>query len=153
MLYEGMVDEGLAIVAGARRRHDGSTRSPWNEPECGDHYARAMSSWSLILALAGFDYSAPESRIRFAPKVNARNFRTFFSTGSGWGTYSQRITGKKTVARIRVEFGTLALRTVEIGARRVDASSAGRERVLAAGESLRVTLDPKSGARYDGRGR
>ncbi len=109
--------------------------------------------WALLPALSGFEWSAPERRIRFAPKVNARDFRAFFSTGSGWGTYSQKIAGRKTVAQIRVEFGTLALRTVEVGAGRVDVSAAGRDRVLASGRTLRVTLDPRAGAAYDVRGR
>ena len=45
LIYEGMVKEGLAIVEAARARYDGTRRNPWNEIECGHHYARAMSSW------------------------------------------------------------------------------------------------------------
>ncbi|MEM2885694.1 MAG: GH116 family glycosyl hydrolase, partial [Thermoproteota archaeon] len=49
MIYEGMVEEALTMVKAARDRYDGEKRNPWNEVECGDHYARAMSSWALLL--------------------------------------------------------------------------------------------------------
>ncbi|MDQ1256625.1 MAG: non-lysosomal glucosylceramidase, partial [Candidatus Hydrogenedentes bacterium] len=42
-IVEGLVKEGLTIVKGARGRHDGIRRNPWDEFECGHHYARAMS--------------------------------------------------------------------------------------------------------------
>src|SRR5206468_8582372 len=89
LIYEGLVDEGLAIVKGLRGRHDGERRNPWDEFECGHHYARAMASWSLLLALSGFHYSAPEATIGFAPVLSADDFRCFFSTGSAWGLYRQ----------------------------------------------------------------
>ena len=71
LIYAGLLDEGLAIVRGLRDRHDGERRNPWNEFECGNHYARAMASWSLLLALSGYRYSAPAGRIAFAPAVSA----------------------------------------------------------------------------------
>ncbi len=114
LMYEGMVEEGLAIVRAARARHDGIARNPWNDFECGHHYARAMSSWSLLLALSGYHYSAPQRRLSFAPLVNAAGFRCFFSTGSAWGSYSQTISGKKMTCSVEVRFGALALRTLEI---------------------------------------
>jgi uncharacterized protein (DUF608 family) len=45
--YEGLVDEGMEVVSGARDRYDGRERNPFNEVECGDHYIRALSAWSL----------------------------------------------------------------------------------------------------------
>lgn len=50
LIFEGMVDEGLAIVKGIRARHDGKRRNPYNEFECGSHYARALAAWGLLLA-------------------------------------------------------------------------------------------------------
>ncbi len=75
LIYEDMVEEGLAIVKGVRDRHDGVARNPWNEFECGHHYARAMSSWSLILALSGFHYNARERFIAFAPEGQRRRLQ------------------------------------------------------------------------------
>src|SRR5690606_27376078 len=42
------------VVKAVRDRHDGRKRNPWNEAEFGHHYARSMSSWSLLTALSGF---------------------------------------------------------------------------------------------------
>lgn len=89
LIYEGLVKEGLSIVKAIRDRHDGQKRNPWNEEESGNHYARAMSSWAVLTALSGYTYSAPEKRIGFDPKINKKDFRCFWSLGSGWGEYSQ----------------------------------------------------------------
>ena len=64
MLYAGMVREGLECIAESRARYDGVKRNPWDEPECGHHYARAMSAWSGVLALSGFRYHAPKAAVR-----------------------------------------------------------------------------------------
>ncbi len=112
-VYEGLVDEGLAIVRGLRARHDGARRNPWNEFECGHHYARALASWSLLLALSGYRYSAVEGRLSFAPVAQAMRegaFRCFFSTGSAWGTV--RVQGD--ALEVEVAEGVLAVREVEV---------------------------------------
>jgi non-lysosomal glucosylceramidase len=90
LIYEGMVEEGLAVVKGVRDRYDGFRRNPWNEIECGSHYARAMASWSLLPALTGLRYSAPEKRIAFGPVIRKEAFRSFFTAGSGWGLFTQK---------------------------------------------------------------
>ncbi len=114
LIYEDMLDEGLAIVKGVRDRHDGIARNPWNEFECGHHYARAMASWSLVLALSGFHYSAHDRFIAFAPKVDADDFKCFYSTGSGWGTYSQKITGDSLSAKIGVDWGEIDIQQIRL---------------------------------------
>ncbi len=72
LIQEGFVEEGLTIVKAVRSRYDGRTRNPWNEYECGNWYARAMSSYSLIGALSGFRYSAVEKTLWFGPQLNVR---------------------------------------------------------------------------------
>ena len=115
LIYEGQVAEGLAIVRGVRDRYDGRRRNPWNEVECGSHYARALSSWSLVLALSGFSFSAPERRLGFAPRVNARDFRCFFSAGGGWGTFEQRVSENRALdARLDVRYGEVRLRRLDL---------------------------------------
>ena len=88
LIHEGLVEEGLTIVKAARSRYDGRTRNPWNEYECGNWYARAMSSYALLGALSGFRYSAVERTLWFAPRLKTRPFQCFFSTASGFGTIS-----------------------------------------------------------------
>ena len=85
LIRAGMVDEGLTIVRALRSRYDGETRNPWNEYECGSYYARAMSSYALLLAFSGFRYSAVEGKLWLKPQIKGDQYRTFFSTGSGWG--------------------------------------------------------------------
>jgi uncharacterized protein (DUF608 family) len=114
LIYSGLVDEALEIVKAARDRHDGARRNPWDEYECGHHYARAMSSYSLLLALSGFQYSAPELRIEFAPRTSGNRFRTFFSVASAWGTWSQRITPKSFSSKIEISEGKLELKTIGV---------------------------------------
>jgi non-lysosomal glucosylceramidase len=116
LIYEGMVDEGLRIVEGVRARHDGVRRNPWDEFECGHHYARAMASWSLLPALSGYDYSAIEARLRFAPRLAGRNgeFRCFFTTGEAWGTYSRRQQRGQEVHTVKVQAGQLSLQTLDL---------------------------------------
>jgi len=109
LIYEGFVEEGLAIVKGVRERYDGERRNPYDECECGHHYARALSSWSLLLALSGFHYSAPERRMGFAPRLRPRNFRCFWSSGSGWGIFQQQVKGGRQLAKICVIYGALDL--------------------------------------------
>lgn len=51
LMYEGMTEEGVELVGHIRSRYDGKKRNPFNEAECGHHYARAMAAWAEWLAL------------------------------------------------------------------------------------------------------
>ncbi len=106
MIYQGLERDGLRIIAGVRARHDGAKRNPFNEPECGHHYARAMSAWGAVLALTGFHWSAPEGAIAFRA---APGTHWFWSNGSAWGTVDQRPAGRGIAVRLTVLFGELNL--------------------------------------------
>ena len=88
MIFEGMADRGLECISDARRRYDGERRNPWDEPECGHHYARAMASWSGFLAATGFRYIGNRRRLEAVPRLPAEDFRSFWSNGTGWGTFA-----------------------------------------------------------------
>lgn len=94
LLLEGWLEEGMAIVKAVRQRQDGVKRNPWNEVECGHHYARSMSSWALLLAASGFHCDMDKNEISFKPLVDLSTqedeVTVFWSTGRGWGTYTQR---------------------------------------------------------------
>jgi hypothetical protein len=81
--------------------------------ECGDHYVRAMSSWALLEAAAGFHYSAPDKRLRFAPKLTPEDFRSFFITDSAWGTIAQKMEGRRQIETLSVAWGRVAVRALE----------------------------------------
>lgn len=51
--FEGLTEEGSAVLEGLWSRHDGARRNPYNEIECGDHYVRAMAGWTLVQARSG----------------------------------------------------------------------------------------------------
>ncbi len=147
LIYEGLVSEGLAITKAVRDRYDGQRRNPWNEVECGNHYARALSSWSLLTALSGYRYSAPDATLVFAPRVNAADFRSFFTTGTSWGTYRQKLTRDEASAAVDVQRGTLTLKAlgVEAGLKSVPTLSAtvdGHPEVVRGYDQGLVRFDP-----------
>jgi non-lysosomal glucosylceramidase len=86
LIQEGYTQEGLKIVKEVRSRHDGVRRSPWNEVECGHHYARSLASYGVFLALSGYHCDLPNSKLTFHPYCEEENFKTFFSCGKAWGT-------------------------------------------------------------------
>jgi hypothetical protein len=108
MLYHGMAKEGVECIASIRARYDGEKRNPWDEAECGHHYARAMAAWSGVLALSGFRYHAPKAAIIAMPRVPTQNFNCFWSTATGWGTFSTA-----GGLEIKVLHGTLPCRSCE----------------------------------------
>jgi len=114
LIYEGFVEEGVAVVKAARARHDGTRRNPWNEFECGNHYARAMSSYALLLALSGFHINAAEGRLSFAPRVHTEDFRCFFSTNTGWGLYSQSVRGRAAAVSLEIRYGSVVLKSLNL---------------------------------------
>lgn len=91
LIFEGFVDEGLTLVSTARARHDGLRRNPFNEVECGNHYARAMAAWAVLIALSGHTCDLTRDEQRFDPKINQNDFQCFFSNGREWGVYRQRM--------------------------------------------------------------
>jgi non-lysosomal glucosylceramidase len=115
LLYEGFIEEGLRIVKGVRDRHDGERRNPWNEFECGSHYARSMASWGLLTALAGYEFDVPNGRLGFTPRLYAADFRTLWSLDSAWGSYVQKMSEESFEVELSVAYGELALRELHLG--------------------------------------
>jgi hypothetical protein len=113
LIAEGMITEGLTIVDAVRSRYDGRTRNPWNEYECGSYYARAMSSYALLIALSGFHYFAPTLTLTIAPRLDSEPFTCFFSTASGWGTFTLRANRLE----VRLVAGELKIETLHIARR------------------------------------
>jgi hypothetical protein len=74
---------------GAGDRHDGVKRNPWDEFECGHHYARAMSSYGLLNALSGFTFNKGTGALGFEPRIHPNRFKTFWALDGTWGTYAQ----------------------------------------------------------------
>jgi hypothetical protein len=115
LVFEGMTTEAQSVVESARLRHDGERRNPWNEPECGHHYARAMSAWALIVALSGFHYSGVDRHLTLTPRVRAQNFRCFWSVPSGWGKFSQNIAPANQSVEVETLEGSMAVASLALG--------------------------------------
>ncbi|WP_195572245.1 GH116 family glycosyl-hydrolase [Paenibacillus sp. 1001270B_150601_E10] len=105
MIQEGLVSEGFEIVEAIRDRFDGYKRNPWNEFECGSHYARSLASYALLPAISGFEYNMVEGMIGFDPVGSADEFQTFWSLDAGWGTFTR--TADQVM--LHVLYGTLSL--------------------------------------------
>ncbi len=148
MMNWGMVKEGVECVENIRSRYDGEKRNPWDEPECGHHYARAMSSWSTIGALSGFRFDGVNAAVVAAPRISRDNFRCFWATGTGWGTFSLVRRNEGTRFTMKVLTGTLLCRSCEIAATGTTASVEFKGRMMKSQlarreETLVVKLDEK----------
>jgi hypothetical protein len=115
LIYEGFIEEGLSIVKGVRERYDGYKRNPYDEIECGHHYARSMASYSLLLALSGFKFDSVKKMIGFIPRVRVESFKSFWSLNTGWGIYEQKKTKKGYTIKFEVVYGFILIKTFEIG--------------------------------------
>ncbi len=136
LIYEGMVAEGLTVARAVHDRHQPSSpmkANPFNEPEAGNHYARAMASYATFLACGGFEYDGPAGVIGFAPRLRAGDFKTAFTAARGWGSFRQQQSDDRLHATLALARGTLTLNTVKLrlpgpalDARQLTFTAAGR---------------------------
>jgi uncharacterized protein (DUF608 family) len=117
MLEHGMLKEGVECIENIRRRYDGERRNPWDEAECGRHYARAMAAWSGVVALGGFRYDGVQKAVAANPKVSADRVSSFWSCAAAWGTFSHSVRNGRLRFSIAVIYGRLPVRSVELGPR------------------------------------
>ena len=152
MAWEGMVDEALAICDGIQRRYHPSKHNPYNEVECGDHYARALASWGVYTSLTGYEYHGPKGHIGFAPRLTPENFRAAFTAAEGWGTFAQQRDAMKQNEQIALRWGRLNVETLAFAVpehfRSVEAAVTLDGRTVPSEHTLRngrleITLDKK----------
>jgi non-lysosomal glucosylceramidase len=133
MFLEGMTEEGLQTVKNVRDRYNGHKRNPFNEDECGNHYARAMASWSTILALSEFNFSGVENKFT----ITAKPGNYFWSNGYSWGNAE---VGPNQI-KITVKYGSLDLKKVTLNGK--SALTLKKDIVLKEDESLVFTMASK----------
>jgi non-lysosomal glucosylceramidase len=109
-LREGLEDEAWRILHGLWARHDGRRRNPYNEIECGDHYARAMAGWSVLEALTGQVYDAQSARLALGGPGAIEDCRVPVVLAEGWGRYDV----SPTSARLTCVHGRLSLRELRL---------------------------------------
>jgi hypothetical protein len=119
MVFEGLIESAQRVVKMARRRYDGRRRdgldsgpggNPFNELECGKFYARAMSSWALLIASQGQILDGPAGVIGFKPRWQPEDHRSFFTAPEGWGLFTQKREGPLQTERLELRHGQLQLR-------------------------------------------
>jgi len=142
MVYEGepgskLVERGLAVARHIHDRYDPAKRNPFNEIECGDHYARAMASYGVFLAVCGFEYNGPKGEVGFDPRISPEDFRAPFTAAEGWGTFSQTIGKKEMKAELGVNWGSVSLKTFRLNPRDVKVKQI---EVMLNGKKLNVKL-------------
>ncbi|MBM7563955.1 GH116 family glycosyl-hydrolase [Paenibacillus sacheonensis] len=127
LIYEDLVEEGLTLVKALRERHDGIRRNPWNEVECGNHYARSMASWALLPAISGYRCDMVGRTMSFSPKLYREDFSCFWSTGTAWGIYKQSSdeTTGRTSWDIEVLYGEL--HEMQVNGKSISQSAKWRE--------------------------
>lgn len=165
MIFEGLIDPARKIVIQTRERYNGRRRdglnsgpggNPFNDLECGKFYARAMSSWGLLIAAQGLVLDGPAGILGFKPNWQPENHRSFFTAPKGWGLFIQTREGGIQKDRIEVRHGWLKLKelvfavpenmgaptaTVFVAAKRVKAEvqTKGTEVRLQLGKPLEVS--------------
>jgi len=136
MLYEGQADDGLKCIKNVRDRYDGRKRSPFDEAECGHHYARAMASWAAVLAMTGFNYSGVTKTMTFAGKEG----QFFWSNGYAWGSCSLKRTAKGMNVDLSVLQGQLDLSRFVL--RGLGEIKFGETLLIRAGEKIKFVVTP-----------
>ncbi|MFQ3587632.1 MAG: GH116 family glycosyl hydrolase, partial [Fimbriimonadaceae bacterium] len=109
----GLETEAITLAAAVRRRYDGRRRNPYNEVECGSHYARALASYGLLVALSGIRIDLAANEIRVSRR--ALPGRYLFSCPAAWGTISVPQRGSPDRIEVHVVEGQLpgGIRIVE----------------------------------------
>ncbi|OHB57433.1 MAG: hypothetical protein A2Y07_04410 [Planctomycetes bacterium GWF2_50_10] len=129
MVHFGSVKEGYMIAKAVSDRYDGRLRTglcpsqwacwgysgnPFGDDECGKFYARAMSSWSLLLVSQGYIYNGPEKIIGFDPKWQPEEHASFFTGAQAWGLFLQKRDKGSQKVNIKVSWGNLDIAEVRL---------------------------------------
>jgi len=134
MLFEGQEANAVRIYEAVRNRHDGEKRNPFDEAECGHHYARAMAAWGGVLGATGFHYSGVNKSMHMA----AKDGKHFWSNGHAWGTCQVKTGKTSTAVKLDVLGGELHLERFTLG-KRPTIELQGAES-LGAGESITLKM-------------
>ena len=141
MLWEGLVQEGLAVVRAIHDRYNASIRNPWAEQEAGIHYSRAMASHGAFIGACGYEHHGPKGHLGFAPKLTPENFRGPFTAAEGWGTFAQTISGNKMNASVEIQSGQLKLQTLRLAFANAPKTVGANAKLAGNGVSVGCAID------------
>lgn len=112
LIQAGNAELARDVVTAVRERFTGARRNPFDEAECGHHYARALASWGLVVAMTGFSYDARSGVMSFAESAAPATW--FWSAGDSWGILRQ---SAGTPPRLEVLHGSPRITALRIGVR------------------------------------
>ncbi len=114
LAFLGRTDLAVTVTTDVYDRYV-HQRAPWDHVECGEHYFRPLSVWTVLLALQGFRWDAVRRSLGFTPRISEKDHRSLFCTAAGWGEYFAMNSGTRRVHRIVHQAGKLALSEFTIG--------------------------------------
>ena len=125
MVQAGLLEEAFTVLHAAAIRYDGRLRTgltisggwrvggnPFCDDECGKFYARPMSIWSVLLACQGAVVDSPAGLLGFKPVWRPDGHKSFFTTATAWGLYTQARADRTQTLAIAAHHGGLPLRTL-----------------------------------------
>lgn len=112
LLASGGHDDALRLLAAVRNRYDGRRMNPWNDIECGDHYVRAMSSWSLLLAATNFGWDAHLGEITLGNRLGSDELVVPFFAAPAWGQFEYRTENGQSEVSLTPAQGELRIQSV-----------------------------------------
>ena len=120
MIYEGLdnpdlLEHGLAVSRAIHDRYSAEMRNPYNEIECGNHYARAMASYGAYQSMCGYQYHGPKGELSFSPRLRPEDFRAAFTVAEGWGSFAQKVVNGRLSSEIDLRYGALELKQLSLG--------------------------------------
>ena len=138
--FEGLPDQAVSVVSDVYDRY-AKRLAPWNHIECGDHYYRPMSVWTVLLGLQGFRWDAPRQSLGFTPRVHPHDHRSLFCTSQAWGDYYAKTAAGERQHSLVLKSGTLNLRELTFGLAPPEGARPGAElTVMHQGRPLRATI-------------
>ncbi len=139
LAYLGRSDLAVRVTTDVYNRYV-KRRAPWDHIECGEHYFRPLSVWTVLTGLQGFRWDAARRSLGFTPVISPADHRSLFCTATAWGEYFAQTVGGRRLHRVVHRAGRLTLAEFTIGL--TAAEGAGPPAELAAshdGAALAVT--------------
>src|SRR5699024_3444213 len=112
LLASGGYEDALRLLAAIRNRYDGRRMNPWNDIECGDHYVRAMSSWSLLITATNFGWDAHLGQITLGNRLGPSELVAPFFAAPAWGQFTYSVKGNQTTVTIQPSTGEIEIKSV-----------------------------------------
>lgn len=106
-IQDGSRETARTIISAIRSRYTGRRRNPFDEAECGHHYARALASWSSFVAWAGFEWDANLQTMKFG--LSEPNSRMFWSVGNAMGEIRTGENGSLGTVTLEIFHGTIEI--------------------------------------------